>query len=182
MTAPGTILEIPDGSPWRVVLDTNVVLDLLHFRDPEVAGLDEALREGRVRPLVSAACLAELQRVLTYPEFRLDERQAAALFKAYAEAAELVVVSEEGVARLPHCSDPDDQKFLELTQQAGAQYLVTRDKALLRLSRTLLRSGRFAIVTPARMRDVLQSSMARRLGPESSAAGPSSSMDQTTLR
>jgi predicted nucleic acid-binding protein len=38
---------------------------------------------------------------------------------------------------LPRCSDPDDQKFLALAQDAAADWLLTRDKAILRLKRRL---------------------------------------------
>ena len=165
----------------KLVLDTNVVLDWLHFRDPGFDPIAQNIAESRMQLVTSVECLAELQRVLAYPEFRLDERQAAVLLKAYAEATELAVVSQQSVAGLPRCSDPDDQKFLELAQQAGAKYLVTRDKALLRLSRSTLRVAQFSVVTAAAMCGLLQSSTARRLGPESSA-GAASSMDHTTLR
>ena len=47
---------------------------------------------------------------------------------------------------LPHCSDPDDQKFLELAAAVAADFLVSKDKALLELER---RPGLgFRIVTP----------------------------------
>ena len=36
---------------------------------------------------------------------------------------------------LPRCSDPDDQLFLVLADAARADYLLTRDKALLKLGR-----------------------------------------------
>ena len=48
---------------------------------------------------------------------------------------------------LPRCKDRDDQKFLELAARAGADLLVSRDNALLRLrGRTRLA---FRIVAPA---------------------------------
>jgi putative PIN family toxin of toxin-antitoxin system len=170
------------GSPKRVVLDTNVVLDILHYRDPDGAGLHVAIRGGVLQPVTSVACLEELRCVLKYPEFRLDEPEAAALFSEYRSIAVLVSVPDTAPPDLPRCRDPDDQKFLQLAQQSGAHYLVTRDKALLRLSRAAQRVARFAILTPAGMREALQSSAARRLESASSAARVVSSMDQTTLR
>ena len=51
--------------------------------------------------------------------------------------------------RLPACRDADDRKFLEAALAAGADFLVTRDRAPLELAP---RAGRgalpFRIVTP----------------------------------
>jgi predicted nucleic acid-binding protein len=40
-------------------------------------------------------------------------------------------------ATLPglRCSDPDDQVFIDLAAEAGARWLLTHDRALLRLAR-----------------------------------------------
>jgi predicted nucleic acid-binding protein len=48
--------------------------------------------------------------------------------------------------QLPQCRDPDDQKFLEAALAARADFLVTRDQALLELAR---RVRQFRILTPA---------------------------------
>lgn len=142
---------MPD--PLRIVLDTNVVLDLLHFRDPAVAAIDAALRVGRVQAVTNAACLEELRRVLAYPEFSLDPAARVALFERYRQFALLYGGQESGadgaITALPRCTDPDDQKFLELARQCGAACLISKDKALLRLARRMARSGGFAIVAPA---------------------------------
>ena len=58
---------------------------------------------------------------------------------------------------LPKCSDPDDQKFLELARDCGADYLVTKDKALLALARRKTRPAPCRIVTPVTMCALLQS-------------------------
>ncbi len=54
----------------RLVLDTNVVLDLVVFRDPGAEPLRSAIEARRVL-LTTAECLAELRRVLAYPECKL---------------------------------------------------------------------------------------------------------------
>jgi predicted nucleic acid-binding protein len=48
---------------------------------------------------------------------------------------------------LPRCADPADQIFLEAALAARADFLVTRDRALLELARRN-RSMQFRIVTP----------------------------------
>ena len=133
----------------KLVLDTNAVLDWLHFRDPGIALVAQAV-ESRKAELVSAAeCVEELRRVLAYPQFRLDAGQCEGILDRYLAMARLVDMPASGtLTGIPRCRDPDDQKFLELAWHAGADCLVTKDKALLRLSRAIARSGRFAILVP----------------------------------
>ena len=83
----------------RLVLDTNVWLDWLVFDDPELAPLRAAVREGRVRVFIDAACEAELARVLAYPLGRISldaAAQAACLAECRRQAA-----PGERVAPLP---------------------------------------------------------------------------------
>jgi hypothetical protein len=56
----------------RLLPDTNVVLDRLHFRDAAALPLWQALVTGRCRCLVDDYALAELDLILAYPEFGLD--------------------------------------------------------------------------------------------------------------
>jgi predicted nucleic acid-binding protein len=48
------------------------------------------------------------------------------------------VETASGSQGLPRCSDPHDQKFLELALASGADILVTKDQALLELARRKL--------------------------------------------
>ena len=57
----------------RVVLDTNVCLDLLLFGDPRAAALHAALRAGTVIAMTDEHCRAEWLRVLAYPQLGLPE-------------------------------------------------------------------------------------------------------------
>ena len=135
-------------SPARVVLDTNVWLDLLVFEDPGVAPLRAALEARSVEAVIDADCEAELVRVLGYRfygEHLPAEKQQAALEECRRIATR--VERAECNAPLPACRDPDDQKFLELALAARADTLVTKDDALLRLSD---RGLPFRIVNPAK--------------------------------
>jgi predicted nucleic acid-binding protein len=49
---------------------------------------------------------------------------------------------------LPKCKDKDDQKFLELARDGQADWLVTADKALLKLRRGRRLESLFHILTP----------------------------------
>ena len=127
------------------VFDTNVVLDLFHFDDPAARPLRVALEAGRVACVASAATLGELQRVLAYPEFALDEAQQTAILARYAALCRTLDVPGRCGA-LPRCSDPDDQKFLELAAASQAHALVTKDQALLKLRPRC--ASRFRVWTP----------------------------------
>ena len=135
----------------RVVLDTNVCLDLFLFRDPRVAALGAALQSGQVQAVTDAACRDEWLRVLQYPQLALDEAargRAVAAFDAMVECVCISERAEAALARLPRCRDPDDQKFLELARNAGASWLLSRDDELLRLGRRTRHGGLFGIIEP----------------------------------
>jgi uncharacterized protein len=117
--------------PFRVVLDTNVILSSLLFRSGRVAWLCDAWKARRIIPLVSKETLCELLRVLAYPKFKLTSLEQQTLLEAFLPYAETVAV--RNTVSLPVCRDPHDQKFLTLAKQGRADYLVTGDADLLTL-------------------------------------------------
>ena len=138
------------GPPRRVVFDTNVLVSLYVFADSRFARLREKVESDEWRALTGEACLNEFRRVLTYPMFALSvDRQQAAL-AAYERRVERIQALADGTscAELPRCKDRDDQKFLELARDGGAEWLVTADKALLKLARRERLRGLFRILTP----------------------------------
>jgi putative PIN family toxin of toxin-antitoxin system len=137
--------------PRRVVLDTNVAVSALVFREGRLAWLREAWAAGRVVPLVSAETVAELVRVLAYPKLKLSEEDTKDLLAHYMEHAE--AVREAGAfVRVPACRDPDDRKFLQLAYAAKADALVTGDEDLL----TLAGKSRIPILTPDALKAELE--------------------------
>ncbi|VXB06541.1 putative toxin-antitoxin system toxin component, PIN family [Massilia sp. 9I] len=130
-----------------IVIDTNVCLDLFVFKDQRWAPLLAALESGQLVAVTHPECRDEYLAVLKYPHLPLDDdsrREAIARFDAL-----LKVVTPDAVhVRLPVCTDRDDQKFLELARDAGAEVLVTKDKALLKLGRRTAREGLFKIMLP----------------------------------
>lgn len=131
----------------RIVLDTNVCLDLLVFGDPRVAALRDALRLGEVVGVRDDACRAEWQRVLTYPLLALDEAKRTARLADY-DAFLRPVAPARSARSLPRCADPDDQKFLQLAADVEARWLLSRDAEVLRLARRTQREGLFEILAP----------------------------------
>jgi predicted nucleic acid-binding protein len=122
----------------RLVLDTNVWLDWLVFDDPSVAPIKAAVAADRAQIFIDAACEAELERALGYDlkKFSLAAKAQGACLAECRRVARRIdsPVPEIARARLPACSDRDDQKFLEAALFAGAEFLVTKDKALLELA------------------------------------------------
>jgi len=142
------LLEQAASIPLLVV-DTNVVLDWVAFRDPRVQPIVAAIERGALRVATSGACLQELRRALGYAQVKLDSRAQALAFERYIAHARVFEMCGQPEAKdLPQCEDRDDQKFLELAWYARASHLLTRDKALLKLARRVAQSGRFTVLAP----------------------------------
>lgn len=131
----------------RLVLDTNIVMDMLHFADRFAIPLQSGLLDGRFCCFTDSLCLAELERVTGYPEFGMDSDARTALMAAYRKMAVLCEASGDEDYPLPRCRDRDDQKFLVLAARSRADLLITRDKMLLRLARHRHKPPPFRIVT-----------------------------------
>ena len=131
----------------RIILDTNVCLDLFVFHDPRWAPLLASLEAGTVEAVTRADCRDEYLIVLHYSHLPLDETTrpvAAARFDALIR----VIAPPDSGVRLPVCTDKDDQKFLELARDAAVDTLITKDKALLKLARKTAQAGMFRIMVP----------------------------------
>lgn len=135
----------------RLVLDTNTVLALWMFRDSALDALREWIEAGKCRLYSREDALEELRRVLAYRQFALDQAAQNSVQCGYSTRLTPWSPSAECLLRLsavPQCSDPADQKFLDIALLSHAQLLVTRDKALLRLQRTTKRQRMFSIDSP----------------------------------
>jgi len=121
----------------RLVLDTNVLISALVFRDSRHQPLREAWQAGALVPLLSAGTFDELKRVLTYPMFGLDELRIASALTTLEPFIEWVNIDEARVTTLRRCSDRDDQKFLETALCGNADALLTYDRALLKMRRRM---------------------------------------------
>jgi uncharacterized protein len=135
----------------HLVLDTNVVLDLVVFHDPGVEAMRKAIEDKAITLASSRACLEEHRRVLTYPRFSLSAAEQEAALGWISERID-VIEGQPDVARLlPRCRDPDDQKFLEAAWAAEADFLVTKDTALLDLGKRVAKLGRFLVSLPTEL-------------------------------
>lgn len=134
----------------RIVLDTNVCLDLFVFDDPRCARLRESLHADEVIAVTDEACRAEWLRVLEYPALALDTHARVAAIGRFDALMREWPISpvEPNAPKPPRCRDPDDQKFLELAIRARARWLLTRDDHLLALARRAARDSLFTIQPP----------------------------------
>lgn len=142
------------------VLDTHIVFELLLWNSPKQAWLRTELEAGRAALLTRSDALAELRRVLGYPQLALHPEQQALVLERYQQQAALLP-DDPPTLPLPRCRDGDDQKFLEIAWQGGARALLTRDQKLLKIGKHRLYRARFAVCVP----EQLQAALARGLTP-----------------
>ncbi|CAH2916017.1 MAG: hypothetical protein CPSOU_2824 [uncultured Paraburkholderia sp.] len=102
----------------RVVLDSNVWIDILVFDDPQ------------------------------FVERKVDKSAALAVLARLAQLVEPAAQPEDALP-LPKCKDRDDQKFLELAHAAQAHWLISKDRAVLKLAKRIARDFGFQIAQPA---------------------------------
>jgi putative PIN family toxin of toxin-antitoxin system len=154
-----------DGTrPALLVLDTNVVLDLLVFVDPLAQPLQAALALGQLDWLATPAMRDELERVLDYAHItsRLASsgRRTTDVLQAFDRQARIVEVPAKAPVT---CSDPDDQKFIDLAVRHEC-LLLSKDAAVLALAKKLacLRVSVVAAIPPASFRNPSSAPLAGR--------------------
>ena len=124
----------------RLVIDTNVALDLLLFRDPAVAGLATQLTSGALAWIATGAMRDELARVLGYPQIaRAVAHRAGGDAGIVLDAFDARVRRVEPAPKAPFtCGDADDQMFVDLAV-AHRAVLLSKDREVLRMARRLAR-------------------------------------------
>lgn len=128
-----------------MILDTNVWLDWLVFDDPGVRRLRTAIADGELRPLACARMRDELISVLARPLLLARRADAPAQIVHFDERVQLLATPPG--CRLA-CTDTADQVFIDLAVHHRARWLLTKDRALLRLARRARRDHAIAVLTP----------------------------------
>ncbi len=125
----------------RVVLDTNIVLDLFVFQDAAALPLQQALQAGALDWIATQAMRDELERVLAYPQIvpRLVfyKLQAGDVLTAFDRHVRLV---DSAAKAAVSCSDTDDQIYIDLAV-AHQAWLLSKDRAVLSMQKRLLALG-----------------------------------------
>ena len=119
-----------------VVIDTNVWLDLLVFEDPSAEVLKNALQQRTLQAIASSEMLNELEEVLQRDAFVARGANTAQLMTQVKQWVLLVAVPAD--VNAPRCQDPDDQKFIDLAVNQQADFLLSKDLAVLKLAKPLL--------------------------------------------
>ena len=129
------------AAPDRVVLDTNIVLDLWLYKDEATLVLLDALDSKRVQWLATQVMRDELERVLAYTHIvkrlafsQLTAQDILAQFDAHAQLLPIATKA------LFVCKDGDDQKFIDLAAEHKTQ-LISKDKAVLTMRNRMARLG-----------------------------------------
>src|SRR5580704_2130040 len=95
----------PAARALRVVLDSNVWIDILVFDDPDTRPIRAALECGALAALIDARCLAELAYVLDYPQFarrEIDKDAALATVARLAQMFDAPALADD-LPPLPKC-------------------------------------------------------------------------------
>jgi predicted nucleic acid-binding protein len=119
--------------PALTVIDTNVVLDWLVFDEPGTRPVVAAIQAGRLCWISTAEMRAEQRHVIRGLVNSRWQADPDALESAYARWA--TICEAPLVAVGARCSDKDDQIFIDLALARRAPWLLTRDRALLKLAR-----------------------------------------------
>lgn len=114
----------------RIVADTNVLISRL-LAPESIPGRAVSHAVSRGQLLASDATLDELATVLGRSKF--DRYVTAEERRQFLRLLYRIVEIPPITQRFSDCSDPTDNKFLELAVSGQSSVIVTGDKALLRL-------------------------------------------------
>lgn len=147
--APSPALQPGGTTPGpKLVLDTQVVMEWLVFRDPGIQPLVGPIEAGRWTWIGSEAMRDELLHVLSRgvaARWNPDPQGIASTFARLCQ----MPAAQDGDAPPPllKCRDKDDQKFIDLALSQRADALISRDSDVLALSKRARKHG-LAILRP----------------------------------
>jgi uncharacterized protein len=139
----------PQDKPIVAVIDTQSLLDWRYFADAKCAAWTLP-GEGSWHWLATTAMRDELAHVLARGFGGRWQASGLQVLDFFDRHASLVPPSAPAaaLARALRCTDPDDQKFIDLAVGSGADWLVSRDRAVLKLRRRALALAGLRIVAP----------------------------------
>ena len=131
------------------MLDSQAVFDWIYFEDP-ITALWEARRQaGRWQWVADESLRAELAHVLARAELPPRQRSAQDVLDWFDARARLLPTPAPSLATRLRCTDPDDQKFIDLALSQPVRWLVSRDRAVLKLRRRAWSQHGLLLLPPA---------------------------------
>ena len=140
-----------------VVLDTNVVLALYWFQDVRLDRLTQALQTGQLRWLATSEMREELVHVLERWQGDSAARGPSSAQPEEGPGVQGVLRKFDHLAKqvtaplagpTPRCTDVADQKFIDLALSCRSTWLLSRDRAVLKLRRKLLTIAGCMVLRP----------------------------------
>ncbi len=131
------------------MLDTNVVLEAWVFENPDSVKLMSAVGTRTLRWLVTGEMRDELIHVLGRGLGPRWPSAWEALQERWESHATECPVDGNKPAHWPRCTDKDDQKFIDFALQQKARWLISRDRAVLKLASRCSKLG-LTVVDPTR--------------------------------
>ncbi len=114
------------------MLDTNVILDLLVFKDPSAEPLRLMLDAKIVDAVRSEASMLELVDVIQRPIFKLSQQEQEMILQAWESLTRLL--ENTAIESAPFiCRDLDDQIFLDMAYSIRPAVLFSKDLRVLEL-------------------------------------------------
>jgi putative PIN family toxin of toxin-antitoxin system len=124
-------IALTDIKP-RLVLDTNVILDLLVFKDPSAEPIRLLLDAKQVDAVRTSASMAELIDVIGRPSFKLSREDQETIVQAWKSSSRLL--ENTAIEPAPFaCRDPDDQVFINMAYSLRPALLLSKDLRVLEL-------------------------------------------------
>jgi putative PIN family toxin of toxin-antitoxin system len=116
----------------RLVLDTNIILDLLVFKDPSAEPIQLLLDAKLVDAVRSEASMLELIDVIQRPAFKLSQEEQERILQVWESSARLM--ENAAIESAPFtCRDPDDQVFINMAYSLRPALLLSKDLRVLEL-------------------------------------------------
>ena len=116
----------------RLVLDTNVILDLLVFKDPTAEPIRHLLDAKLVDAVRSEASMLELIDVIQRPTFKLKREEQKIILQTWESVSRLL--ENEAIESAPFtCRDLDDQVFINMAYSLRPALLLSKDLRVLEL-------------------------------------------------
>jgi uncharacterized protein len=111
----------------RVTLDTNELISAFNFRGKALELIHRAIN-GEIEIAISEPILQETMRVLR-DKFEWNPYELRALHDSLMKICKLV----EPTHTLAVAADEPDNRILECSEEAGSEFIITEDRALLRV-------------------------------------------------